>query len=234
MYISKLSNNQNMRINLFYIFSLGCLMISCTSPGSDKNKIVQVYAEPMHQLVFEKGEVKILDVQIMPHDTTQFHIHSNPMFYVSLGWQKDAAQLLNGEWGAYDAEWPGGEVDSDTSYALTPIVHRATNGGTTVSRLIGIVNMGKGISVNNNSTEYEVANKWFRSKRIFLDAGDTINTPKPDFPVILVVVSGTKLKIIPNKGKENFERKWFYLEDKYTLINLGDAKLEIIKIEVLN
>ncbi len=221
-------------MKLFYIFSVCIIITSCINSKNSKSKIYQVYEDPMHKLVFEKGEVKILDVQIKPQDTTQFHIHSNPTFYVSLGWQKDAGQPLNGKWSSYNPEWPNGEVDCDTSYASKPIVHRATNGGNSLSRIIGIINTGNGITSSYNSKGYEIANRYFRSKRIFLNPRDTANIPKSDFPIVLVVVSGTKLQVIQENGNKTYDTKWFFLEGKYSLVNPSDDKLIVIEIEVLN
>jgi hypothetical protein len=221
-------------MNLLYIFILCCLSVSCVSPRYNKNKIVQVYDEPKHKLVFKKGEVKILDVQIMPHDTTQFHIHSNPMFFVSLGWQKDAGQQLNAKWSEYEPEWPSGEIDSDTTYSSKPIIHRSTNGGNTLSHLIGIVNTGKGMNSSYNSDGYEVANRWFRSKRIVLNFGDTVNIPKSNFPVVLVIISGSQLLVVQDKMSKIYDTKWIYLQGKHTLINPSNDELKIIQIEMLN
>jgi uncharacterized protein YcfL len=50
------------------------LLIGCAE--TNKNKFLEVYEEPMHKLVFEKDELKIIDVQINPRDTTQFHLHT--------------------------------------------------------------------------------------------------------------------------------------------------------------
>ena len=43
----------------------------------------------MHRsiLIFEKNKVRILDVQIAPGEITQYHVHAQPMFYISLGWE---------------------------------------------------------------------------------------------------------------------------------------------------
>jgi hypothetical protein len=77
----------------------------------------------------KKDELKIIDVQINPRDTTQFHLHRYPMF-LSLGVQKAADQAPNSNWivSDVDEEWPNGETASDTSYINKPVVHRVTRG----------------------------------------------------------------------------------------------------------
>ena len=222
-----------MRLILLPVLILCAIMVSsCEISNKEQTKIIEVYNEPMHKLVFQKGDVKILDVQLKPHDTTLYHLHRNPFFYVSLDWQKDAAQLLNGRWSTYSPSWAKGEVDCDTSFVTKPIVHRATNGGDLKSRLIGILNMGNGRTLVSNLKGFEISNRWFRSSRLLLNKGDTIECKTVDFPVVLVVVKGTKYKLIQNNQIVSSDKDWVYLEQPYMLTNTGDT-LEMIKIEVL-
>lgn len=224
-----------MQLNSCYILIVYSIILSsCTNHNGENLKIVEVYDEPKHIVVYQKNDVKILDEQLMPHDTTLFHIHKNPIFYVSFGWQKDAGQLLNGEWSEYEPEWPLGEIYCDTSYASKPIIHRSTNGGNSKSRLIGILNMGSGKDSSCNSDEYEICNKWFRSNRIVLNEGDTITSSKPDFPFVFVFVNKAKYILIENDQIAFSEKDWAYLENQYMLINKSKSKLEVIKVEVLN
>ena len=223
-----------MRIISCSIFILCGTLSSCINPKGNTDTIVPVNEEPMHNLVFEKGVVKILDVQIMGNDTTLFHKHSNPIFYVSLGWQRVSEQKFNEGWGNISAGWSRGKVASDTTYASRPKVHRLTNNGSTTSRLIGILNCGIGIESKYNSKGYEVANQWFRSNRIVLNEGESFKSKKSEFPMILVVVSGSKFRLIHNGQTESYDKEWFYIEQMYELINNGDTPLEIIEIEILN
>ena len=43
---------------------------------------VQVKMEPRHKNVFENTYLRLLDVHIAPRDTTMFHIHSTPSFFL--------------------------------------------------------------------------------------------------------------------------------------------------------
>jgi len=227
---------------IFTIFLIVLLLIGCNRE-TKKNKsetkinvdeIVEVYNEPLHKLVFEKGYVKILDVQIKPQDTSLFHWHRNPMFTVSLGFQNGARQLLNSEWIHSNSVKSIGRIGSKTSFLDEPLVHRITNRGTIDSRLIGILNTGIGLSSNIDSTEYELSNKWFRAKRIVLNSGDNINYQKLLFPTILILVSGNEIEIIKDDQHRVVKNKWLFLEEKNQLINSNDTKIEIIQVEVLN
>jgi quercetin dioxygenase-like cupin family protein len=72
--------------------------------------VVPVYHEPHHRQVFQKGPVRILDLQIPPGDMSWFHSHEAPVLYVTLGTSATRTQNLGGEWsggGARGAR-PGG------------------------------------------------------------------------------------------------------------------------------
>lgn len=220
---------------LFLFGCVGKMDKKKTDAKSSKSKYVEVYQEPHHHLVFENKDLKILDVQIQPGDTTLFHIHRNPIFFVSLGWQKNATQSPNADWIQSDyKEWPIGRIAIDTSYFTQPLVHRVTNLGTKTSRLIGVLNTGKGLTLNNKSNGYERSNRWFRSKRMNLNPGDTINIQKPKYPVVIVLVSGDEIEVVKDNKNMVYKKKWLYLENSCKLINTGGNKTEIVQIEVLN
>jgi hypothetical protein len=68
--------------------SLAFLML-ITAAVSEKTFALQpavpVHQEPRHRLVLERDRSRVLDVLIVPGDTTLYHIHAQPIFYISLG-----------------------------------------------------------------------------------------------------------------------------------------------------
>src|SRR5258708_18670935 len=59
---------------------------------------VQVRNEPRHHNVFENKYVRILDVNIPPHDTTLQHIHSTPSVILMFSNTVTATQLKGRNW----------------------------------------------------------------------------------------------------------------------------------------
>ncbi|MEY8022168.1 hypothetical protein AB8P51_15145 [Muriicola sp. SD30] len=214
------------------------LLTSCSGRGDKKgnsnNEFVEVYEEPSHQLVFEHKDFKIMDIQIKPGDTTLFHRHKNPMFYVSLGWQENASQLLNAKWIQGDSEeWPTGEMDVDSSYLTNPIIHKVTNVGTKPSRLIGILNTSDGLKSNNESNTTQFTNKWFRSKRIELNANEELDYQQLEFPTILINVSENDIELTKENITSSHKLKWLVVEEMTQLKNSTNNQIEMIQIEVL-
>lgn len=225
-------------MKVIILILIAFLLTSCSGKaykkGTSNSEFVEVYEEPRHQLVFDHNDFKILDIQIKPGDTTLFHRHKYPMFYVSLGWQESASQLLNAKWIEGDSEeWPSGEMDIDSSYLTNPIIHRVTNKGLKTSRVIGILNTGYGLNISE-SKENNNYNRWFRSKKIELKPNDTLIFRKLEFPTIGVFASNGKVKIMKNNRSHLLNKNWYLIEDNSMLINSSDSKIEFIQVEVLN
>lgn len=84
---------------------------------------VQVRDEPRHHNVFENGYVRLLDVFLGPHDTTQFHVHSTPSVFTTFTKTATGSQLLSGQ--------PSGDLstagNSWYDSLSTPRIHRVWN-----------------------------------------------------------------------------------------------------------
>jgi len=79
--------------------------------------------EPRHHNVFENDYVRILDVFLPPHDTTQFHIHNTPSVFIMLTKTSTGSQLAGKQ--------PSKDVSVAGSFwydsLVTPRIHRVWN-----------------------------------------------------------------------------------------------------------
>lgn len=93
--------------------------------------------------VFREGAVSILDVRLMPHDTSLYHVHDAATLYVPIIVQPSDAQPLGGDWYGASLPWPNRFVGVpfvlDTGYVATPLTHRVVNNGTGQQQLILIM-----------------------------------------------------------------------------------------------
>ena len=84
---------------------------------------VAVRNEPRHHDVFENDYVRILDVFLAPHDTTQFHIHNTPSVFVIYTKTATGSQLKSGQ--------PTKDLSKAGSFwydsLSTPRIHRVWN-----------------------------------------------------------------------------------------------------------
>lgn len=88
------------------------------------NAQVQVSKEPSHHLVLQNQYIRLLDVRLMPGDTTQYHIHSTPSLFLQLTHTKIGIQIKGGEW-TTEQSLPGNT--SYRSFSPDSIVHRVAN-----------------------------------------------------------------------------------------------------------
>lgn len=85
---------------------------------------VAVRYEPRHHNIFENEYVRVLDVYIAPHDTTQFHIHSTASVFLSFTKTLINSQLLGQPPGRSNISEPGQPYYDSLG---TPRIHRVWN-----------------------------------------------------------------------------------------------------------
>ena len=187
----------------------GVLATTALFAQQQDEKVVPVHQEPRHHMVLDNAVTRVLDIQIPPGDTTLFHTHSNPILYVNMSSSQTRSQTFGREWsgeGAAAGAKPApaapapastpavfGRMNSVTNYSTQPLTHRVNNIGTSVFRLIGIINRTDGDASTDPSADFaakpEVDNHWLRGYRWPLDT-----TPTPQHthanPVVIVLVRG--------------------------------------------
>src|SRR5688572_27127280 len=68
--------------------------------GNGQTPIMPVHQEPHHRQVFQRGPLRILDLQIPPGDVSWFHTHEWPVYYLTTSDSPTVSQNLDEEWGA--------------------------------------------------------------------------------------------------------------------------------------
>ncbi|MDT8428430.1 MAG: hypothetical protein RQ757_06660 [Pseudomonadales bacterium] len=128
----------------------------------DLVRTVHIFDEPRHRTVHVDGDIRVLDVQINPGDTTLPHTHDAAIMYTFIS---------NGDGPLY------GRLSSVTEYASEPLTHRVNNAGPELFRIIALVNQGPPLADSNDrpaiAEEPALENPWFRSYRIELAPGQS-------------------------------------------------------------
>src|SRR5215475_10652473 len=73
-------------------------------------QVVPVYHEPHHRQLFAKGTTRILEGSVPPGDTSWYHVHAEPVLYLTLSASAQRTQVLGDDWGRGRGEGaaPGG------------------------------------------------------------------------------------------------------------------------------
>lgn len=180
-------------VSLILIFVLIGSLVAC-SP--DRNPIVPVYKEPLHRLVLDRPPVRVLDVQLQPGDTSRYHLHEDPIFYVAIDISEIDAQVLGEEWKRTRVSaWSPGGVAHDLGHAKKPLTHRIRNVGDEGFRLMAVTNSGFSGPFDGSEADVELPGEietdveFFRQSRITLMPGGDGARFRSRLPVIIVQVS---------------------------------------------
>ena len=233
-----------------------CCLLSLTVGSAQTEKVVPVYEEPRHHLVFESPATRIIDVQIPAGDTTLFHTHSDPILYVSMSQSQTRSQTLGREWGeagaaaAAPAAVQGapaappasaapaarlGRMNSVTSYAKQPLTHRVNNIGQGLFRLIGIMNRSAGDQTEGPSEGFdakpELTNPWFRGYRWALTSSAAPHRHRNPVAVVLITgrasARGSSTTALDKPG----QFAWFEGNTEHSLTSVG-GDAEVVEVEV--
>jgi mannose-6-phosphate isomerase-like protein (cupin superfamily) len=68
--------------------------------GNGQSPVMPVHQEPHHRQVFQRGPMRILDLQLPPGDVSWFHTHEWPVYYLTTSDSPTVGQNLGEEWGA--------------------------------------------------------------------------------------------------------------------------------------
>jgi len=147
--------------------------------GFDRIRTVNILQEPRHRTVLINGDLRLLDVQINPGDTTLPHTHDSAILYTFIS---------NGE-GPLN-----GRVSSVTTYVDEHFTHRVSNEGPGLFRIIAMASYAAPyehpvIPVRGLSQEPQLENAWFRSFRLELAAGESSADLTHGYPVAIVQVT---------------------------------------------
>src|SRR6266581_1061939 len=165
---------------------------------------VPIHREPRHRLVLDSVRFRVLDVQIVPGDTTRFHIHDTAILYVDLAPSPVAIQILGGAWTGFTPPGsPGGRtgpVRIDSTYVLHPITHRVTNTGASTFRVLAIISSGPAPASGGDTTQTlpgttELRSTWFRQARVQMEPGSTTEWRTSGTPVLIVQPALTGIEV---------------------------------------
>ena len=229
------------------LLPLSILYVLLITPVCTAQRVVPVYEEPRHHLVFESDLMQILDVQIQAGDTTLYHIHDAPIFYVPVAVSPTDEQVLGGEWGGViasdDPIWEPGEVACNIDYANQPVTHRVKNVGNSLFRLIAIINkrnrpLDRSIRDDVNLPgEIEIENLWFLQSRATIAPGDSIKWRRADSQTIIVQASQGRLQYFlhPDNRKAMGSIGDFTVvdpEQSFEISNQGSKPADIVIIKL--
>ena len=158
------------------VLALGLLLAG--PANSDVIGKREMWQEPSHQLVFERGNMRILDVRIVPGVTSEYHSHHFATVYFVV---RDALlqnQDYGDDWGAQAERQlrPPGSLMDRADYVDTNTYHRVKNYDAHAFHLLSVVNSATPELAGPDETAGDsdfLNNPWFTEHRISLAPGAT-------------------------------------------------------------
>jgi hypothetical protein len=216
------------------------LLMSILSYAADDTKL-EMWEEPSHQLVFEQGNTRILDIRIVPGVTSEYHLHRYATVYIVM---QDA--LLQGQEHGEEMSArvtrpyrsPGAVMDR-ADYVTKNSYHRVMNNDDRTFHLVSIVNSAAIARDDESATATDdyLNNKWFAEHRITLEPGarsaelrftnDTVLT-QPHKGLAHVVENGITHSVRSMPGAWSLHAA----NSSFQVVNDSDEAQEFILIEV--
>jgi len=182
---------------------LATMIVSSASWAAESDgPIVRVYEEPRHRVLWGSSLMHILELRIPPGDTTLFHSHRSPIFYITLQDSALKTQVLGEEWRTLPARnLDAGTVRSNETYQTTPVIHRVANIGEDTVQSILILNHR--LSVEKSDLRLfdslpgvpESDGFWFSQSRLVLEGHEIVDWDGVDDHVVFVLASESHVTI---------------------------------------
>ncbi|HUE97138.1 MAG TPA: hypothetical protein VMN39_10785 [Longimicrobiaceae bacterium] len=173
-----LARGANQRWTRIALALTGLAIVGASEAAAQR--VVPVHLEPRHRQIRIEDDLKLLDVQIQPGDTTLHHTHAEPIMYTFIS----------------SGDGPsGGRVSSNTNYATESYTHWVTNAGPNLFRIIALAHYGPAV---DNATdrrpeglagEPQLENPWFRSYRLELGPGEQTGLIRHTNPAVIIQVT---------------------------------------------
>src|SRR5690606_2010303 len=214
----------------YSLLALGTLLTltSCAplanQAGYERIRTVHVLDEPRHRTVHRDGDIRLLDVQINPGDSSLPHTHDFAILYTYLNLGNEPLY---------------GRMGGNTDYVTEPLTHTVPNNGDQLFRIIAMGNPGPAVpdSVRDQPSGMPAAptveNPWYRSYRLEVAPGATTALQTHINPSVVVQVTDGIARVTREDGitaelAEIGHWEWRVAGSSYQIHNPGNAPVTVV------
>jgi hypothetical protein len=180
--------------------------------GKMKNKIVQIFVmlllsspiiaqvpardEPRHKVALYNDYIRLLDVRIQPGDTSLFHVHQVPSFFIPL-----STTMIGSEVKGQPARQSTFPIDSTwyNGFENGPLIHRVWNNDTNTLHVIDLELLATKNSPLPNTIQLpfkiDFENEKLRVYKFELQPGQVVALPLIKNPMLLVSIFGADVRL---------------------------------------
>lgn len=168
---------------------------------------VLVHEEPRHRPVFQNKEIRILNVLVPPGDTSQYHIHNTPSFFIRLSNTITGSQV-QGEL-PVAGKSKAGEIRFENLAPPNNRTHRVWNADKDTFHVMDVELLMKKEAFDQKpltlpNLKLEIDTNWIRAYRLDLLKGIDFKTTNKNHSMVLVSLNASTLEIGQN-GKTGLQ-----------------------------
>ena len=196
-----------------------------------------VSIEPRHHNVFENAYVRVLDVHIVPGDTTLFHKHEIPSVFIVLSNAKTGSELIS-EGAMTNAPVTYGNIWFDGFYS-GPRIHRVWNSDTIEFHVMDIELLNTaykdiGSPLQQKSIRMLFNERPVRAYSCLLSGNSTINLTGRKCPVLVIGLNDPAGEITINDKLFKQKGDFIFIPEsgKSVFINSGSTVAQFAIFEL--
>lgn len=199
---------------------------------------VPVSKEPRHHKVFENEYVRVLDVHVVPGDTTLFHKHQLPSVFIVLSNAKTGSETIS-DAGISNVPVIYGNIWFDGFY-IKPRIHRVWNSDSIEFHVMDIELLNQTYKAINSPVQQKSIHMLFNEKPVMaysclLNSQSTVNFVGRKCPVLIVSLTDNIEDVTINDKLFKQKGDFIFIPagNKSILINKGisEAQLAIFELK---
>ena len=201
---------------------------------------ILVHEEPRHRPVFQNKEIRILNVRVAPGDTSLYHMHTTPSFFIRL------TNTITGSQVQGEAKKAGksqsGEIRFENLAPPNNRVHRVWNADKDTFHVMDVELLMKKADFDEKpmalpNLKLEIDTTWVRAYRLNLLKGIEFKSKNKKQSLVLVSLNTTKVKINQNGNSELQTLKpgsFFVIKRKesFSLNNKTESTSQFVLLEL--
>ncbi|HEY1063077.1 MAG TPA: hypothetical protein VGE44_15380 [Daejeonella sp.] len=201
---------------------------------------VLVHEEPRHRPVFKNKEIRVLNVLVPPGDTSQYHIHNTPSFFIRLSNTITGSQVL-GEL-AVAGKSKAGEIRFENLAPPNNRTHRVWNADKDTFHVMDVELLMKKAAfdqkpLNLPNLKLEIDTNWVRAYRLDLLEGIDFRTKNKKQSLVLISLNASTFEIRQN-GKTGLQTlmpgSFFVIKRRqsFSIKNTSESRTRFVLLEL--
>jgi hypothetical protein len=166
---------------------------------------ILVHEEPRHRPVFQNKDIRILNVRVAPGDTSLYHMHTTPSFFIRLTNTITGSQVQGETKKAGKSQ--SGEIRFENLAPPNNRIHRVWNADKDTFHVMDVELLMKKAAFDQKplvlpNLKLEIDTTWVRAYRLNLLKGIEFKSKNKKQSLVLVSLNATRVEISQNRMRE--------------------------------